>query len=197
MALDPGEPADEGVAVERLELVEAAAVDDPGDHLERVELVPVVLGHDPVQVGRVDRGRLRRRDLPGRGCRVAEMADDLARERERVLVGDGVVVGDAGPARVQGRASELLGGHVLAGRRLHERWAADEDRAGALDDHGLVAHRGDVRAAGRARAHHDRDLRRCSCAESRAWLKKMRPKWSRSGKTSAWSGRKAPPESTR
>ncbi len=34
-------------------------------------------------------------------------------------------------------------------------------------------------------------------AESRAWLKKMRPKWSRSGKTSAWSGRNAPPESTR
>src|SRR5215210_6917616 len=34
-------------------------------------------------------------------------------------------------------------------------------------------------------------------ADIRAWLKKMRPKWSRSGKTSAWSGRKAPPESTR
>ncbi len=30
-----------------------------------------------------------------------------------------------------------------------------------------------------------------------AWLKKIRPKWSRSGKTSSWSGRKAPPESTR
>ena len=34
-------------------------------------------------------------------------------------------------------------------------------------------------------------------ADMRAWLKKMRPKWSRSGKTSAWSGRNAPPESTR
>src|SRR5215203_1316647 len=31
----------------------------------------------------------------------------------------------------------------------------------------------------------------------RAWLKKMRPKWSRSGKTSACRGRNAPPESTR
>jgi hypothetical protein len=30
-----------------------------------------------------------------------------------------------------------------------------------------------------------------------AWLKKMRPKCSRSGKTSSWRGRKAPPESTR
>ena len=30
-----------------------------------------------------------------------------------------------------------------------------------------------------------------------AWLKKIRPKCSRSGNTSSWSGRKAPPESTR
>ena len=30
-------------------------------------------------------------------------------------------------------------------------------------------------------------------ADMRAWLKKMRPKWSRSGKTSSWSGRNAPP----
>ena len=34
-------------------------------------------------------------------------------------------------------------------------------------------------------------------ADMRAWLKKIRPKCSRSGKTSAWSGRNAPPESTR
>jgi hypothetical protein len=34
-------------------------------------------------------------------------------------------------------------------------------------------------------------------ADKRAWLKKMRPKWSRSGKTSSCNGRKAPPESTR
>src|SRR5206468_3000488 len=34
-------------------------------------------------------------------------------------------------------------------------------------------------------------------ADIRAWLKKMRPKWSRSGNTSACSGRNAPPESTR
>jgi hypothetical protein len=39
------------------------------------------------------------------------------------------------------------------------RWAAQEDRPGSLDDDRLVAHRGDVRAAGRARAHHEGDLR--------------------------------------
>ena len=69
------------------------------------------------------------------------------------------MVGDAGPARVHVGAAELLGGHVLAGRRLHERRAADEDRARPADDHRLVAHRRHVGAAGGARAHHDRDLR--------------------------------------
>ena len=34
-------------------------------------------------------------------------------------------------------------------------------------------------------------------AERFAWLKKIRPKCSRSGKTSSCNGRKAPPESTR
>ena len=67
IALDPGEAADERLAVELLELVEARAVDDPGDHLARVELVAEVLGNEAVQVGRVERGRLRRCELPGLG----------------------------------------------------------------------------------------------------------------------------------
>ena len=87
------------------------------------------------------------------------MADDLARDRERVLVGGRVVVGDTGAPRVDVRASELLRRHVLPGRGLHERRAADEDRARSADDHRLVRHRGDVRAARGARPHDDRDLR--------------------------------------
>jgi hypothetical protein len=35
------------------------------------------------------------------------------------------------------------------------------------------------------------------CSDIVAWLKKIRPKCSRSGKTSSCSGRNAPPESTR
>ena len=76
-----------------------------------------------------------------------------------MLVARRVVVGDAGLAGVDVGAAELLRGHVLTGRRLHERRAADEDRPGAGHDHGLVAHRRHVGAAGGARAHHDRDLR--------------------------------------
>ncbi len=56
-------------------------------------------------------------------------------------------------------AAEVLGGHDLAGGRLHQRRAAEEDRAVALDDDALVAHRRHVGAAGGARAHHDSDLR--------------------------------------
>jgi len=48
VALDVGEAADEGVAVQLLELGEAGAVDESGDHLDRVELVPEVLWDDAV-----------------------------------------------------------------------------------------------------------------------------------------------------
>jgi hypothetical protein len=75
-ALDPREAADERVAVERLELVEAAAVDDPRDHLERVELVAEVLRDEPVEVGRVDDRGLGRR-APTATAAVAEVRDDL------------------------------------------------------------------------------------------------------------------------
>ena len=78
-------------------------------------------------------------------------------QRMRVVVGE--VVGDAGDARVHVAAAELLGGDFLAGRRLHQRRPAEEDRAGAAHDDRLVAHRRHVGAAGRARAHHHRDLR--------------------------------------
>jgi hypothetical protein len=74
-----------------------------------------------------------------------------------VVVGE--VVDDAGGAGVHVATAELLGGDHLTGGRLHQRRAAEEDRALLLDDDGLVGHRGDVGAAGGARAHHRGDLR--------------------------------------
>ena len=68
------------------------------------------------------------------------------------------MVCDAGLAGVDLRATEVLRRHVLAGRGLHEWRATQEDRARALDDDGLVAHRRDVGATGRAAAHDQRDL---------------------------------------
>ena len=70
-----------------------------------------------------------------------------------------VVVGDSGQSGVDVGAAKFLGGDFLTGRGLHERRAAEENRPGALDDDRLVRHRGHVRAARRARSHHDGDLR--------------------------------------
>ena len=98
--------------------------------------------------------------VPWRRRRLAlEVADDRPAERDRVLVVERLVVGDAGAAGMDLRAAEVLRRDLLAGRGLHQRRAAEEDRAGALHDHGLVAHRRHVRAAGGRRAHDERDLR--------------------------------------
>ena len=56
-------------------------------------------------------------------------------------------------------AAELLGGHHLADRGLHQRRPAEEDGALVLHDDGFVRHRRHIGAAGGARAHHRRDLR--------------------------------------
>ena len=90
---------------------------------------------------------------------VLQRGDDRPRELERVRVVFGQVVGDAGEPRVHVGAAQLLGGDFFAGRGLHERRPAEKDRPGALDDDRLVRHRRHVGAAGRARSHHDGDLR--------------------------------------
>ena len=159
-ALDAGKAGDERLPVELLELLEARAVDDARDELARVDLMAEVLGDQPVQLGGVGDGILGLADVPAWvGLGRVEVADDAARDGERVLIGVRVVVGDAGAARVDVGAAELLCGDVLPGRGLHERRPADEDRPGPAHDHRLVAHGRHVRAAGGARAHHDRDLR--------------------------------------
>ena len=113
-ALDAREPADERLAVQLLELVEARAVDDARDQLARVDLVADVVRDQPVELGGVERRRLRSRAVGG-GAAELECSGphDPAGDRERVLVGGGVVVGDAGAARVHVGAAELFRGHFL------------------------------------------------------------------------------------
>ena len=93
----------------------------------------------------------------------------MARDLERVLVVVGEVVGDAGLAAVHLGAAQLFGADDFAGCRLHQRRAAEEDRALVPHDDALVRHRRHVGAARGARAHHDRDLRDAG-ADMRAWL---------------------------
>ena len=76
-----------------------------------------------------------------------------------MLVVARLMVGHAAHPRVHVRATELLGRHVRARGRLHERRPAEEDRAGALHDHRFLRHRRHVRPARRGRAHHRGDLR--------------------------------------
>ena len=66
---------------------------------------------------------------------------------------------------MQVAAAEILRGHHFAGRGLHQRRAAEEDRALVAHDHGLVAHRRHIRPARGARAEHGRDLRYAVGAE--------------------------------
>ena len=75
-----------------------------------------------------------------------------------MLIVDRLVVGHAGDAGMDGAATEILGRHLLARRGLHQRRAAQEDRAGALHDDRLVTHRRHVGATGGAGAHHRGDL---------------------------------------
>ena len=56
-------------------------------------------------------------------------------------------------------AAQFLGRHHLAGRRLHQRRAAQEDRPLVLDDDRFVRHRRHIGAARGAGAHDDGDLR--------------------------------------
>lgn len=87
-----------------------------------------------------------------------EVGDAAAGEDEGVGVVDGEVVGHARDLAVELAAAEVFGGHDLAGCGFDERRAGQEDVALLLDDDALVAHRGDVGAAGGAGAHDDADL---------------------------------------
>ena len=70
-----------------------------------------------------------------------------------------IVIGNAGLPRVHVGATKLLGGHDLAGGRLHQRRAAEKDGALVAHDDALVRHRRHIGAAGSAGPHHDGDLR--------------------------------------
>ena len=97
--------------------------------------------------------------IEGDRRRAVEVGDGVACEGQRVPVVGGEVVDHARGPRVQVAAAEVLCGHHLAGRSLHQWRTAQEDRALVLDDDRLVGHCRDVGAAGGARAHHDCHLR--------------------------------------
>ena len=159
MALDAREAADQRRSVQRFEFVEERCVDEPREDLAHVVAGARIARDEAVDLARVVGRRLGIGLVAMALGRRREVRHDGAHDRERVLVVVRVVIGDARDARVHVGAAEFLGAHDFAGRRLHERRAAQEDRAVPLDDDGLVRHRRHVRAAGRARTHDRGDLR--------------------------------------
>ena len=122
--------------------------------------------HDPVELLRVVGRRLGSLALDPTSSPRRTAPRSRARLRSPPLVGRRIVAG-AGDLRVHVGAAQLLDGDVLAGRGLHQRRAAEEDRAGAAHDHAVVAQRRDIGAAGRAMAEHQRDLRHAHLRQDR------------------------------
>ena len=90
---------------------------------------------------------------------VAEVAHDVAHDRERVFVILRQMIDHAGFLRMQVAAAEILGADFLARGRLHQRWPGEEDRALIAHDYRLVGHGGHIGSTGSARSHHAGNLR--------------------------------------
>ncbi len=160
-AVDMGEHADDGFAVQPFEFVEPRAVDDPCDDLAHVIGHARVGGDDTVDflgvVGRVD--RIAQGQTVGHPVGAVKVRDRGAGDVQGVDVVFGVMVGDARFAAMHVGPAQVLGGDFLARRGLYQRRAAQEDRALVFDDHAFVAHRRNVGPARRARPHDHGDLR--------------------------------------
>ena len=151
-------PQDQGVSIQRLELIELRAVHGAGDDLAHVIGGAHVVGDDAVQLLGVQRRGARLAHVQRHMLDRVQVGHDRANDLERMLIVLGHMVDHAGTTPVGVGAAQFLGADDLAGGGLHQRRSAQEDRALAAHDHRLVRHGGHVGAAGGARAHHAGDL---------------------------------------
>ena len=96
---------------------------------------------------------------PSAAAEFAEIGDDVARDRDRVAVAFRQMIGDAADAAVHFAAAERLHVDFFLGRGVNQLRTAEEHRALIADDHGLVAQRRHIGAAGGRRPVHGGDLR--------------------------------------
>ena len=148
-----------GLAVFRFVFVEAAAVDDAGQDFLHV------VG---TRRRRIDRCRKFLPPARAGGCgflrshgdcrRYPHLLDDGANAREAGFVVGLAKIHRAADRGVHGRAAQFFGGNLLADGGLHQRRPGKKQSAAVGHQH-VIAHHGQVAAAGHAHAHDGRDLR--------------------------------------
>ena len=173
VAVDARPARDERAAIQRLVLVEAAAVDDPGEDLTRVDRDAEVGGSEIEQLVLVVDRRVGGTARTATALAVIEVSDDLPAEPKRIELIDGEIVRASGQARVHAGAAERLVVGVLTGRHLHQRRPGEEDLRPTVDHDRVVAHPGDVRAARGGVAEHQRDGRDARCRQVREVAKSL------------------------
>ena len=83
---DARKAGDQRIAVKRLEFVKLAAVDQAREDFAIIGRNSWVRADDAVDLGRIEARRAQRRDTPALRRNIAEIGDDIARDRDRVAV---------------------------------------------------------------------------------------------------------------
>ena len=158
VAAERGPATDQLRAVEGLELLEARAVEDAGQHLAHVEGHPHVDRGDAQVLGRVQRFDRRSRRLGAQPLPV-QVSDDAPGHGDGLVLVPGQVVAQPRGAGMHEGAAQLLLIGLLADGHLDQRRATEKDAGPALDHDRVVAHAGQVGPAGGGGAEDDADGR--------------------------------------
>ncbi len=153
------EAAHQGGAVERLEFVEFAAIDQARDDLTLVERPRQIRADDAGDVGGIEQRRPGGTDVAMGALHAVERAHDVAGLGDRLHFVAREMVGDAGDGAVHLGAAQRVAIDDLADGGLDDLRPAKMDAAVARRHDDFVRQSGDVGAAGRAFAEHRRDLR--------------------------------------
>src|SRR6185436_539459 len=120
IAPDMRKTTDDGGAIELLELVELAAIDDACDQLAHIVGNTRIRRNHPINfLGRI-KWRAWLTQGHTRPLDAIEIGDDAARDAEGMAVVQSIVIGDTRHARMDIGTAQLLGGDYLANRRLHQ-----------------------------------------------------------------------------
>ena len=180
-----------------LELVEATAVDDPRDDLARVVRRPGAGRHGAVERRRIDRRLLDGGPLPRRRRPCARSVVTIDRTMRRASSSSAARWSTTPEVRAWTSPPPSSSAVTISPVAALTRGGPPRKIVPCSRTMIVSSHIAGTYAP--PAVHEPMTAAICGIpsADSWAWLKKIRPKWSRSGKTSSWSGRNAPPESTR